>query len=183
MALFKKTQRRPPTRRREDRATAALDLLTGLCGFWAGVRSDFDPDQRLVSSGSEKTKRRFRVDFELNPEGTHIIAHNEVNGEVRTARNFDVWGRDASTGELFRTVFANGIRQTNIYNISSLERDRNRHIWRIVMETVGWDEGRPCEFRYEISRTRNQLSLRLNRRLISHGAGYELVSHVSLTKT
>lgn len=182
MALFRKAQRKRSPRAEEDRASVALDLLTGLCGAWTGVRCDYDPDQRVTSAGGAEVRRSLRVEFELNPAGTHVIAHNEVSGRQHRNRNFDVWGRQASTGELFRTIFADGARQTSIYNISRLDLGRARRTWCLVMETVSWDEARPCEIRYELSRARNQLDLKLTRRLINHGADYELVNRAILTR-
>lgn len=120
--------------------------------------------------------------FELNPERTHVIAHNEVSGQQGCHQTFDVWGREAGSGELFRTIFADGARQTSIYDISRLDLGRARRTWRIVVETVSWDEARPCEIRYEMSRANNQLDLRLARRLINHGADYELVNRAILTR-
>lgn len=182
MAWFRKAQRKGSPRAEKDRASVALDLLTGLCGSWTGTRCDYDPDQRVTGADRTEVRRSLRVDFELNPEGNHVIAHNEVGGQRRRNRNFDVWGRQASTGELFRTIFADGTRQTSVYDASRLDLGRDRRTWHLVMETVSWDEARPCEIRYELSRARNQLDLKLSRRLISHGADYELVSRASLNR-
>ena len=182
MALFRKAHRKRSPRAEEDRASVALDLLTGLCGIWTGVRCDYDPDQRVTGAGGVEIRRSLCVEFELNPERTHMIAHNEVSGQQGCHQTFDVWGREAGSRELFRTIFADGARQTSIYDIARLDLGRDRRTWRMIVETVSWDEARPCEIRYEISRTRNQLSLRLARRLINHGPDYELVNRASLTR-
>lgn len=182
MALFRKAQRKRSPRAEEDRASVALDLLTGLCGAWTGVRCDYDPDQRVTSAGRAEIRRSFCIEFEFNPERSHVIAHNEVSGQHGCHQTFDVWGREAGSGELFRAIFADGARQTSIYNISRLDLGRARRTWCLVMETVSWDEARPCEIRYEILRNRDQLDLKLTRRLINHGADYELVSRAILTR-
>lgn len=182
MALFKTAKRRRSRQGDEDRAIVTLDLLTGLCGYWTGTRREFDADERATGASRAETRGSFCVTFELNPERTHVISHNEGTRPGQRVQNFDVWGREASTGELVRTIFTNGARQTNAYDISQLDCDRRRSTWRLVMETVSWDEGRPCEIRYEISRERNHLHLRLSRRLISQGAGYRLVVQANLVK-
>lgn len=182
MALFRKAQRKRSPRTEEDRVSVALDLLTGLCGVWTGVRCDYDPDQRVTRAGSAEVRRSLRMDFELNPERSHVIAHNEVSGQQGCHQTFDVWGREAGSGELFRTIFADEARQTSIYDIARLDLGRDRRTWRIIVETVSWDEARPCEIRYEMSRLHNQLDLNLTRRLINHGADYELVNRAILTR-
>ncbi len=182
MALFRKAHRKRSPRAEEDRASVALDLLTGLCGAWTGVRCDYEPDQRVTGAGDTEIKRSLCVEFELNPERTHVIAHNEVSGRQGRHQTFDVWGREEGAGELFRTIFADGARQTSIYNIARLDLGRDRRTWRIIVETVSWDEARPCEIRYEMSRNRDRLDLKLTRRLISHGVGYELVSRAVLAR-
>ena len=49
-------------------------------------------------------------------------------------------------------------------------------------ETISWDEGRPCEIRYQISRVNRSLDMRVDRRLISSGMRYEKASHTKLTR-
>lgn len=182
MALFKTAKRSRSPQGKKDRAASALDLMAGLCGYWTGRRRVVDPDERVTSASPVEARSDFSVLFELSPEGTHVIAHNDGRSAKRDAENFDVWGPDATTGELVRTIFTDGARQSNAYEISRLETNRRRDAWHIVMETVSWDEARPCEIRYEMSRNRKQLNLALSRRLISQGTDYELVSRANLVR-
>lgn len=182
MALFRKVQRKPQTRQREDRAVAALDLMMDLQGRWAGPQSSFDPDERKSGAQLLELRKFLCMDFDICPEGTHLIAHSKVRGETPLARHFDVWGQDERTRELVRTTFAHGNRQTNIYDVSSLEANRSRRCWSIVLDTVSWDEGRPCEFRYELCRNGSQVKLKLDRRLINQATDYEPVNRASLIR-
>ena len=178
MALFKTAKRKKTNPARKDRATTALGLLSGLVGYWEGARRDWNPDQgRLLEA--DKVVNTL---FELNLDGTHLIAHMDMANEEAARRNFDVWGRDAMSCELIRMVFTDGLRQSDTLGVASINVGRDPRIWKLVLETISWDEGRPCEIRYQISRVNRSLDMRVDRRLISSGMKYEKVSHTKLTR-
>lgn len=181
MALFK-TSKRKQNRAKEPPAFRALDLLIGLGGVWSGVRQDFDPDDRILAAAPTGESRDFCVEYELNPEGTHVIVHNEVSAGGRIDQTFDVWGLGAGADELIRTAFSSGTRQSSAFEIKSLDTERTGRTWHMILETVSWDDGRPCEFRYELSRGSNRLEIRVSRCLINEGPVYEVLSQARLTK-
>lgn len=178
MALFKTVKRKNANPVRQDKAARALGLLFGLVGYWEGVRRDWDPDQRRL----READKAVNAVFELNLAGTHLIGHMDMANEVATRRNFDVWGRDAASCELVRTVFTDGLRQSVALGVASIDTGRAPRIWKLVLEAISWDEGRPCEIRYQVSRVNRNLDMRVDRRLICSGAKYEKVSHIKLTR-
>lgn len=178
MALFKTAKRKKANPAREDRATVALGLMYGLVGYWEGARRDWDPDQGRIREADKAASAL----FELNLDGTHLITHMDMVNDEAGRRNFDVWGRDAVSCELVRTVFTDGLRQSEALGVTSIDTRRNLRVWKLVLETISWDEGRPCEIRFQISRVNRNLDMRVHRRLISSGMKYEKVSHIKLTR-
>lgn len=178
MALFKTAKRKKENSAKEDRATIALGLLTGLVGHWQGVRRDWDPDQ----GGLREADKVVSALFELNLDGTHLIAHMDMANEEGRLRNFDVWGRDGDSCELVRTVFTDGLRQSEALGVTLIDVGRDPRVWKLVLETISWDEGRACEIRFQISRVNRDLDMRVDRCLISSGMKYEKVSHIKLTR-
>lgn len=182
MPLFKTAKRKKAAPAPENKAELALDLLCGLDGYWYGVRREWDPDRSDGAGSVTHDDKDVRMLFELNLEGTHLITHTDTAGTTVNVRNFDVWGHDATSEELIRTIFIDGARQINAFAVGAIEEGRDRRIWRLVLETVSWDEGRPCEIRYEISRSRGHLDLKFKRRLINKGSNYQMVSRVKLVR-
>lgn len=178
MALFKTAKRKKTNPARQDRAATALGLLSGLVGYWEGARRDWDPDLGRLREADKAVNAL----FELNLGGTHLIAHMDMARGEATRRNFDVWGRDAATCELVRTVFTDGLRQSDTFAVTSVDTGRDPRVWKLVLDTISWDEGRPCEIRYQISRVNRNLDMRVDRRLISSGMKYEKVSHIKLAR-
>lgn len=178
MALFKTAKRNQVRPTQGERAARALDLLCGLAGYWEGVRREWNPDE----GGLRENDRTLSTLYELNLDGTHLIAHTNVSGDVASLHNFDVWGRDDASAELVRTVFSDGLRHSNAYAVSSLKTGRDPKVWQLVLETISWDEGRPCEIRHQITRSNSRLDLKVERRLISSGMEYENMSQAKLTR-
>lgn len=182
MPLFKTAKRKEAAPEPENKAELALDLLCELDGFWYGVRRDWDPDRSGAQASGAHDDTDVRMLFELSLEGTHLIAHTDIEGTKVNVRNFDVWGHDAASKELIRTIFVDGARQINAFAVVAIEEEHDAKVWRLALETVSWDEGRPCEIRYEISRSKGHLDLKFKRRLINEGSNYQMVSRVKLVR-
>ncbi len=175
MALwsFRQTQRRKTPH--VDRTQHYLTLLSGLVGCWQGVFSD----ARNGAYGGNRSNVSLKV--EPTPDGWFFLNHYSYASNLGRTGEFTVLGVDPASGELGVTNFSGGVQDHVSCNVQEIDGSEKRRDWRMVLETVAWDDARPAQSRFTYHLSKNTLTIQKERRLINQG-DYEVISTYRLTR-